>query len=180
MLPVSEPVSMLVLGQQQWEREREPWEQHIGAFNVKLSNNKQICFLDTPGHAAFLNMRERGANVTDIVVLVVAADDSVMPQTKEAIGTAKSAGVPMIVAINKMDKPGANPDKVIADLSANEVDVEDYGGDTQTVPVSGKTGMGIDKLEEAIITLSEIQELEPTRAQRGLGYRVTGQKGTWS
>ncbi|KAF5132114.1 hypothetical protein DV495_001616 [Geotrichum candidum] len=149
--------------------------QHIGAFNVKLSNNKQICFLDTPGHAAFLNMRERGANVTDIVVLVVAADDSVMPQTKEAIKHAKSAGVPMIVAINKMDKPGANPDKVIADLSANEVDVEDYGGDTQTVPVSGKTGMGIDKLEEAIITLSEIQELRAPATGPSEGWVIESQ-----
>jgi translation initiation factor IF-2 len=149
--------------------------QHIGAFNVKLSNNKQICFLDTPGHAAFLNMRERGANVTDIVVLVVAADDSVMPQTKEAIKHAKAAGVPMIVAINKMDKAGANPDKVIADLSANEVDVEDYGGETQTVPVSGKTGMGIDKLEEAIITLSEIQELRAPVTGPSEGWVIESQ-----
>ncbi|KAF5092415.1 hypothetical protein D0Z03_002872 [Geotrichum reessii] len=149
--------------------------QHIGAFNVKLSNNKQICFLDTPGHAAFLNMRERGANVTDIIVLVVAADDSVMPQTKEAIKHAKAAGVPMIVAINKMDKAGANPDKVIADLSANEVDVEDYGGETQTVPVSGKTGLGIDKLEEAIITLSEIQELKAPVVGPSEGWVIESQ-----
>lgn len=150
--------------------------QHIGAFSVKLAgSNKQICFLDTPGHAAFLNMRERGANVTDIVVLVVAADDSVMPQTKEAIKHAKAAGVPMIVAINKMDKPGADPTKVIADLSKNEVDVEDYGGETQTVPVSGKTGMGIDKLEEAIITLSEIQELRAPSAGTSEGWVIESQ-----
>lgn len=150
--------------------------QHIGAFSVKLAgSNKQICFLDTPGHAAFLNMRERGANVTDIVVLVVAADDSVMPQTKEAIKHAKAAGVPMIVAINKMDKPGADPAKVIGDLSKNEVDVENYGGETQTVPVSGKTGMGIDKLEEAIITLSEIQELRAPSVGTSEGWVIESQ-----
>lgn len=150
--------------------------QHIGAFSVKLAgSNKQICFLDTPGHAAFLNMRERGANVTDIVVLVVAADDSVMPQTKEAIKHAKAAGVPMIVAINKMDKPGADPSKVVADLSKYEVDVEDYGGETQTVPVSGKTGLGIDKLEEAIITLSEIQELRAPSTGESEGWVIESQ-----
>ena len=150
--------------------------QHIGAFSVKLpGSNKQICFLDTPGHAAFLNMRERGANVTDMVVLVVAADDSVMPQTKEAIKHAKAAGVPMIVAINKMDKPGADPAKVIGDLAANEVDVEDYGGDTQTVPVSGKTGMGIDKLEEAIITLSEVQDLRAPSVGTSEGWVIESQ-----
>lgn len=149
--------------------------QHIGAFSVKMSDDKEICFLDTPGHAAFLNMRERGANVTDIIVLVVAADDSVMPQTKEAIKHAKNAGVPIIVAINKMDKPDANPKKVIEDLSRNEVDVEDYGGETQTVQVSGKTGKGIDVLEEAIITLSEMLELKAPKVGNAEGWVVESQ-----
>lgn len=149
--------------------------QHIGAFSVKLSSNREICFLDTPGHAAFLTMRERGANVTDIVVLVVAADDSVMPQTKEAIKHAQTAGVPIIVAINKMDKPGANPDKVIADLAANGVDVEAYGGETQTIPVSGKTGLGIDQLEEAIITLSEILEIKAPKTGNAEGWVIESQ-----
>lgn len=149
--------------------------QHIGAFSVKMSDQKEICFLDTPGHAAFLNMRERGANITDIVVLVVAADDSVMPQTKEAIKHAKNAGVPIIVAINKIDKPDANPDSVVADLSANGVDVEDYGGDTQTVRVSGKTGKGINELEEAIITLSELLELKAPKTGNSEGWVIESQ-----
>ncbi|ODQ82152.1 hypothetical protein BABINDRAFT_170666 [Babjeviella inositovora NRRL Y-12698] len=135
--------------------------QHIGAFSVTTPvSKKSITFLDTPGHAAFLKMRERGANVTDIVVLVVAGDDSVKPQTIEAIKHAKKAGVQMIVAINKCDKPGANPDKVVADLSRHEVDVEDYGGDVQVIRVSGKTGLNMDKLEEAIVTLSEIMDVK--------------------
>lgn len=149
--------------------------QHIGAFSVRLSSKKEICFLDTPGHAAFLNMRERGANVTDIVVLVVAADDSVMPQTKEAIKHAHNAAVPVIVAINKCDKPSANPKKVVEDLSANGVDVEDYGGDTQTVQVSGKTGKGIDELEEAIITLSEMLEIRAPKTGAAEGYVIESQ-----
>ncbi|CCH44134.1 Translation initiation factor IF-2 [Wickerhamomyces ciferrii] len=135
--------------------------QHIGAFSVKAPISKKvITFLDTPGHAAFLKMRERGATVTDIVVLVVAADDSVMPQTKEAIKHIKKSGVSVIVAINKCDKENANPEKVIADLAANDIDVEDYGGDTQTVKVSGLTGLNMDTLEESIVTLSEILDLK--------------------
>lgn len=130
--------------------------QHIGAFSVPLSNDKTITFLDTPGHAAFLNMRQRGANVTDIVILVVAADDSVKPQTLEAIKHAKAARVPIIVAINKIDKEGANPERVKQDLARHGVDVEDFGGDIQAIPVSGKTGEGMQDLEEAAITLSEI------------------------
>ncbi|GME21897.1 HR1 repeat rho-binding protein [Neofusicoccum parvum] len=130
--------------------------QHIGAFSVPLSAGKTITFLDTPGHAAFLNMRQRGANVTDIVILVVAADDSVKPQTIEAIKHAKAARVPIIVAINKIDKEGANPERVKQDLSRHGVDVEDFGGDVQAIPVSGKTGQGMKDLEEAVITLSEI------------------------
>ncbi|KAF3985904.1 hypothetical protein FT663_02954 [Candidozyma haemuli var. vulneris] len=135
--------------------------QHIGAFSVTTPiSKKKITFLDTPGHAAFLSMRERGAIVTDIVILVVAADDSVMPQTIEAIKHAKKSGVPIIVAINKCDKHGLNIDKVLADLSRYEIDIEDYGGETQTVRVSGKTGLNMDKLEEAVITLSELSEFK--------------------
>ncbi|KAH6637645.1 translation initiation factor-like protein IF-2 [Boeremia exigua] len=130
--------------------------QHIGAFSVPLANGKKITFLDTPGHSAFETMRARGANVTDIVVLVVAADDSVMPQTVEAIKHAEAARVPIIVAINKIDKPQADPDAVKLDLGRHGIEVEDYGGDVQAIPVSGKTGEGIPDLEEAISTLSEL------------------------
>ncbi|KAI8946166.1 hypothetical protein F4801DRAFT_565717 [Xylaria longipes] len=130
--------------------------QHIGAFSVKLSSGKPITFLDTPGHAAFLTMRQRGANVTDIVVLVVAADDSVKPQTLEALKHARAAKVPIIVAINKIDKDGARIDAVKADLAKAGIEIEDYGGDVQVVCVSGKTGQGMDDLEENILTLSEI------------------------
>lgn len=135
--------------------------QHIGAFSVLTPvSKKKITFLDTPGHSAFLSMRERGAVVTDIIILVVAADDSVMPQTIEAIKHAKKSGVPMIVAINKCDKPSKNIEKVLNDLSRYEVDIEDYGGETQTVQVSGKTGLNMDKLEEAVITLSELSDFQ--------------------
>lgn len=133
--------------------------QHIGAFSVKLSAGKQITFLDTPGHAAFLTMRQRGANVTDIVILVVAADDSVKPQTLEALKHARAAKVPIIVAINKVDKDEANVDLVKSDLAKNGVEIEDYGGDVQTVLVSGRTGQGMADLEEAILSLSEILDL---------------------
>lgn len=135
--------------------------QHIGAFSVKTPvSKKMITFLDTPGHAAFLKMRERGANITDIVILVVAADDSVMPQTIEAIKHIKKSEVSCIVAVNKCDKENANPDKVIADLSKHDIITEDYGGDIQVVKVSGLTGLNMDKLEESIITLSEILDLK--------------------
>ncbi|WYZ34330.1 hypothetical protein EsH8_I_000606 [Colletotrichum jinshuiense] len=133
--------------------------QHIGAFMVKMSSGKLITFLDTPGHAAFLTMRQRGANVTDIVVLVVAADDSVKPQTLEALKHARAAKVPMIVAINKIDKEDAKPDQVKADLARHGVEIEDFGGDVQVVCVSGKTGLGMDELEENIVTLAEIQDM---------------------
>ncbi|KAM6478884.1 hypothetical protein HDV62DRAFT_177584 [Trichoderma sp. SZMC 28011] len=133
--------------------------QHIGAFVVKMSSGKSITFLDTPGHAAFLSMRQRGANVTDIVVLVVAADDSVMPQTLEALKHATSAKVPIIVAITKVDKEDARIDQVKADLSRHGVEIEDYGGDVQVVCVSGKTGLGMEDLEENIVTLSEILDV---------------------
>ncbi|CAD0037948.1 unnamed protein product [Aureobasidium pullulans] len=130
--------------------------QHIGAFSVALSSGKTITFLDTPGHAAFLEMRKRGATVTDIIILVVAADDSVKPQTIEAIKHAQSANVPIIVAVNKIDKEEANVDRVKQDLARHGVEIEDFGGETQVVPVSGKTGQGIDELEDAAVTLSEI------------------------
>lgn len=133
--------------------------QHIGAFSVPMTSGKQITFLDTPGHAAFLQMRQRGANVTDIVILVVAADDSVKPQTIEAIKHARAAKVPIIVAINKVDKDEADVEKVKQDLLVQEIEVEDYGGDIQAIPVSGKTGKGLDSLEEAIVTQAEILDM---------------------
>jgi translation initiation factor IF-2 len=133
--------------------------QHIGAFSVPMPSGKLITFLDTPGHAAFLNMRQRGAYVTDIVILVVAADDSVKPQTIEAINHAKSAKVPIIVAINKIDKEDTNVERVKQDLARHGVDVEDFGGDTQAICVSGKTGQGMKELEEAAVTLSEILDM---------------------
>ena len=133
--------------------------QHIGAYQVTTESGAVLTFLDTPGHAAFTSMRARGAQVTDIVVLVVAADDAVMPQTIEAIKHAKAANVPMIVAINKCDKPSANPTKVRTDLLQHEIVVEAMSGDVQDVEVSAKTGMGLDNLLEAIALQSELLEL---------------------
>lgn len=133
--------------------------QHIGAFSVKLSTGEQITFLDTPGHAAFLSMRERGANVTDIIVLVVAADDGVMPQTTEAMNHARKANVPIIVAINKCDREDADPESVKTALLNYELELEEFGGDVQCVEVSGLTGAGLDKLETAITTLAEVLEV---------------------
>ncbi|WP_134678594.1 translation initiation factor IF-2 [Paracoccus ravus] len=140
--------------------------QHIGAYQVKTESGALLTFLDTPGHAAFTSMRARGAQVTDIVVLVVAADDQVMPQTVEAINHAKAAKVPMIIAINKVDKHGADPQKVRTDLLQHEVVVEAMSGDVQDVEVSAKTGLGLDKLLEAIALQAEILELKanPERA----------------
>jgi len=136
--------------------------QHIGAYHVDTDHG-MISFLDTPGHAAFSAMRARGAQATDIVILVVAADDGVMPQTKEAIQHARAAGVPIVVAINKMDKPEANPDRVMQELVGEEVVPEEWGGDTQFVKVSAKTGEGIDKLLEAVLLQSEVLELKAVR-----------------
>ena len=152
--------------------------QHIGAYSVKTANGA-VTFLDTPGHAAFTAMRARGAQATDIVVLVVAADDGVMPQTKEAIQHARAAGVPLIVAINKMDKPEADPDRVKSELSAEEVVPEEWGGEEIFVPVSAHTGDGIDALLDAILVQSEVLELKaaPERRCRGVVVESSLDKG---
>ena len=133
--------------------------QHIGAFSVPMPGGRLVTFLDTPGHEAFLSMRQRGANVTDIVILVVAADDSVKPQTVEAIRHAQNAKVPMIVAVNKIDKEDADAERVKRDLARYGVEVEDYGGDTQAVCVSGKTGQGMGELEDAAVALADILDM---------------------
>ena len=133
--------------------------QHIGAYEIKVNDSK-LTFIDTPGHAAFSEMRARGANTTDIVILVVAANDSVMPQTIEAINHAKAAGVSIVVAINKIDLEDADPEKVKGDLSSHELVPEDWGGTTQMIPVSATTGSGIDKLLESVSLESELLELK--------------------
>ncbi len=143
--------------------------QHIGAYQVHVDSH-DITFLDTPGHEAFTAMRARGAKVTDVAVLVVAADDGVMPQTKEAIDHAKAAGVPIVVALNKIDLPNANPDRVKKELSDNGVVIEEWGGDTPLVPVSAKTREGLDDLLQNILVVSEVLDLkaDPTRAAIGI------------
>ncbi|MBN33692.1 MAG: translation initiation factor IF-2 [Rhodospirillaceae bacterium] len=153
--------------------------QHIGAYQVVLQGGERITFLDTPGHAAFTAMRARGASVTDIVILVVAADDSVMPQTKEAIDHARAADVPIIVAINKCDTPGADPDKVRQDLLQHELVVEGMGGDILDVEVSALKGDGLDKLEEAILLQAELLELKanPDRTAEGVVVEARLEKG---
>ncbi|HTA64159.1 MAG TPA: translation initiation factor IF-2 [Xanthomonadaceae bacterium] len=145
--------------------------QHIGAYHVETPKGT-ISFLDTPGHAAFSSMRARGAKLTDIVILVVAADDGVMPQTAEAVQHARAAGVPLIVAMNKMDKPDANPDNIKQGLVKLEVVPEDWGGDTQFVPVSAKTGLGVDALLDAILVQSEVMELSAVRDGRAGGVVI--------
>ncbi|MDC0112217.1 translation initiation factor IF-2, partial [Emcibacteraceae bacterium] len=153
--------------------------QHIGAYQIKGASGDRITFLDTPGHAAFTAMRARGAQITDIVVLVVAADDGIMPQTIEAISHAKSAEVPIIVAINKMDAPGANPTKVRQDLLQHEVFVESMGGEVLDLEVSAKEGTGLDKLEEAILLQAELNDLRanPNRAAEGVVVEAKLDKG---
>ncbi|KHF39738.1 translation initiation factor IF-2 [Halalkalibacter okhensis] len=142
--------------------------QHIGAYQIE-SGGKKITFLDTPGHAAFTTMRARGAQVTDITILVVAADDGVMPQTKEAISHAKAAGVPIIVAVNKIDKEAANPDRVMQELTEFELVPEAWGGDTIFVNVSALAGTGIDELLEMILLVSEVEELKANPNKLGKG-----------
>jgi translation initiation factor IF-2 len=149
--------------------------QHIGAYQVKIEDGTILSFLDTPGHAAFTSMRSRGAQVTDIVVLVVAADDSVMPQTVEAINHAKAAKVPMIVAINKCDKPEANPDKVRTELLQHEVIVEAMSGEVQDVEVSAVTGKGLDELLQAIALQAEILELRANTKRAAHGAVIEAQ-----
>ncbi len=152
--------------------------QAIGAYQVESNNNK-ITFLDTPGHAAFTAMRARGAMATDIAVLVVAADDGIMPQTVEAINHAKAAGVDIIVAINKMDKEGANPDRIMQQLTEHDLVPEEWGGDVICVPVSAKTKMGIDKLLETILLVAEMAELKanPDRTAKGVVIEAKLDKG---
>jgi len=145
--------------------------QHIGAYQVKTDHGN-VTFLDTPGHAAFTAMRARGAEVTDIVIVVVAADDGVMPQTKEAVEHAKAAGVPLIVAINKMDKPEANPDKVMQEMATLDVVPEEWGGDIQFLKVSAKSGEGIDELIEALILQTEILELKAPEEGAASGFVI--------
>jgi translation initiation factor IF-2 len=153
--------------------------QHIGAYQVTLADGARITFIDTPGHAAFTQMRARGARVTDIVVLVVAADDGVMPQTVEAITHAKAAGVPIIVAINKVDRPDANPDRVRTELLQHGIQVEDMGGETLSVPVSAKQGTNLEKLTEAILLQAEVLDLRanPDRAAEGVIIETKVERG---
>ncbi|HJS45458.1 MAG TPA: translation initiation factor IF-2 [Rhizomicrobium sp.] len=153
--------------------------QHIGAYQVNLKSGQKITFLDTPGHAAFTQMRARGTKVTDLVILVVAADDGVMPQTVEAIAHAKAAGVPMIVAVNKIDKGDSNPTRVKTELLQHEIQVEDLGGQTQAVEVSATKGIGLDKLEEAILLQAEILDLKanPDRPAEGAVIEAKLDKG---
>ncbi len=155
--------------------------QHIGAYHVETDHG-MVSFLDTPGHAAFTAMRARGAQCTDIVILVVAADDGVMPQTKEAVDHARSAGVPLVVAINKMDKEEADPDRIKTELAGMEVIPEDWGGDVQFIPVSAHTGEGIDDLIEALLLQAEILELEasPDAPARGVVVESSLERGRGS
>jgi translation initiation factor IF-2 len=143
--------------------------QHIGAYRVMTENGRSITFIDTPGHAAFTAMRARGAQVTDIVILVVAADDGVMPQTREAINHAQAAKVPIIVAINKMDKPDANPDRVKTQLAEFGLQPEDWGGDTMFIPVSALKGDGIKELLESLLVLADVKELKANPDRRAKG-----------
>jgi translation initiation factor IF-2 len=156
--------------------------QHIGAYQVKLSSGNKITFIDTPGHAAFTEMRSRGAQVTDIVVLCVAADDGIMPQTIEAIHHAKAAEVPMIIAINKIDRPDADPNRVRTELLQHDVQVEEMGGEVQSVEVSALKKTNLDKLEEAIILQSELLELKANsdRAAEGIVVESKMEQGRGS
>ena len=143
--------------------------QHIGAYNVKLKDGRRITFLDTPGHEAFTAMRARGAQVTDIAIIIIAADDSVMPTTKEAIAHAQAANVPMVFAINKIDKPGANPDKIREDLANMNLLVEDWGGKYQCQEISAKKGMGVDELLEKVLLEAEMLDLKANPNRKATG-----------
>ncbi len=153
--------------------------QHIGAYNVTLPDGKKITFLDTPGHEAFTAMRARGTQVTDIAVIIIAADDGIMPQTKEAINHAKAAGVPIIFAINKVDKPDADPDKIKNQLAQMNLLVEDWGGEYQSADISAKTGLGVDNLLEEILLRAELMELKanPKRLASGTVLEASLEKG---
>ena len=149
--------------------------QHIGAYGVELESGKRIAFLDTPGHEAFTAMRARGAQVTDVVIIVVAADDAVMPQTKEAINHAQAAGVPMIFAINKIDKDGANPEKIKEQLATMNILVEDWGGKYQCQEISAKSGLNVDKLLEKVLLEAELLELKADPIKRAVGTIIESQ-----
>ena len=150
--------------------------QHIGAYQVQI-NGKPITFLDTPGHEAFTSMRARGAMVTDIAILVVAAEDGIMPQTVESINHAKAAGIPIIVAINKMDKPEANPERIKQQLTEYGLVREEWGGDTIVCPISAKTGMGVDNLLEMLTLTAEVRRAEGQPQPRRPGHRHRGPSG---
>lgn len=153
--------------------------QHIGAYNVKLENGQRITFLDTPGHEAFTAMRARGAQITDIAIIVIAADDDVMPQTKEAISHAQAAGVPMIIALNKVDKPNSNPDKIREQLSAMNILVEEWGGNVQSQEVSAKFGNNMDQLLDKVLLQAEMLELKanPNKHAQGVVIEASLDKG---
>jgi len=146
--------------------------QHIGAYSVELAGGQKIAFLDTPGHEAFTAMRARGAQVTDLVIIVIAADDDVMPQTKEAISHAQAAGVPIVFAINKIDRPNANPDNVKQQLASMDLLVEDWGGKIQSQDISAKTGQGVDELLEKVLLEAEILDLKANANKRATGTVV--------
>jgi translation initiation factor IF-2 len=150
--------------------------QHIGAYQVVAEDGRKVTFIDTPGHEAFTEMRARGAKITDVVVIVVAADDGVMPQTDEAIEHAKAAGVPIVVAVNKIDVPNANPDRVLGQLSERELVPEEYGGETVTVRVSAKTGEGIEDLLENILVVSELEDLKANPRAEASGYVIESER----
>ena len=143
--------------------------QHIGPYSVTLKNGRKVTFLDTPGHEAFTAMRARGAQVTDIAIIIIAADDSVMPTTKEAIAHAQAAGVPMVFAINKIDKPGANPDKIREDLANMNLLVEDWGGKYQCQEISAKKGIGVDELMEKVLLEADMLDLKANPNRKGTG-----------